>query len=126
MRDKVLWINGHAATYAPVGNAVERAPGGEPVAAVRLAEAASAPTHVVQWLGAPRGSAYDSFGPIVIPPDHYLMLGDNRDNSADSRVFGLVPRELLIGSTRRILVSADIQGNWAPRTERWGKRLDAP
>ena len=35
------------------------------------------------------------------------MLGDNRDNSVDSRFFGLVPREQLIGRAERILVSAD-------------------
>jgi signal peptidase I len=53
------------------------------------------------------------------------MLGDNRDNSGDSRVFGTVPRALLIGRAERILVSADILGNWAPRTERIGMSLRA-
>ncbi len=51
------------------------------------------------------------------------MLGDNRDNSADSRYIGFVPRHLLIGRAERILVSADITGNWMPRTERFGKTL---
>jgi signal peptidase I len=59
----------------------------------------------------------------MLPPERYLMLGDNRDNSADSRYFGLVPRELLIGRAVAILVSADINGNWAPRFERFGERL---
>jgi len=126
MRDKVLWINGHRADYAPLASAVEHAPDGSIVEALRLREAAGSPAHVVQWLRAPGGDAYDSFGPLVIPPDHFLMLGDNRDNSADSRVFGLVPRELLVGRTRRVLVSADIKGDWAPQFDRFGKRLDAP
>jgi signal peptidase I len=51
------------------------------------------------------------------------MLGDNRDNSADSRYIGLVPRKLLIGRAERVLVSADYQGNWMPRTERFGMSL---
>jgi signal peptidase I len=34
---------------------------------------------------------------LVIPPRHYLMLGDHRGNSADSRVWGLLPRENLLG-----------------------------
>ena len=40
---------------------------------------------------------YSSLNPITIPKDHYFMLGDNRSNSADSRVWGFVPKEDLIG-----------------------------
>jgi signal peptidase I len=36
-------------------------------------------------------------GELVIPPGHYLALGDNRDNSEDSRFWGLVPRENIVG-----------------------------
>jgi signal peptidase I len=35
-----------------------------------------------------------------------------------------VPRELLIGRAERVLVSADIIGNWMPRVERFGMRLE--
>jgi signal peptidase I len=75
----------------------------------------------IQWL--PDLSEVSSFGPIVLPAEQYLMLGDNRDNSADSRYIGLVPRSVLIGRAERILVSAAILDNWAPRTERFGKSL---
>jgi len=51
------------------------------------------------------------------------MLGDNRDNSEDSRWFGLVPREKLIGRAVRILVSADYKDTWALRFDRFGKSL---
>jgi signal peptidase I len=37
------------------------------------------------------------FAPIVVPPGHYFMMGDNRCNSADSRVFGVIPKSSIVG-----------------------------
>jgi signal peptidase I len=47
------------------------------------------------WL--PRGVTTQNFGPVVIPPGRYFMMGDNRNDSADSRVFGPVSSHLFIG-----------------------------
>ena len=41
--------------------------------------------------------ARDDFPELQVPPDNYFALGDNRDNSSDSRVWGFVPRENIIG-----------------------------
>jgi signal peptidase I len=43
------------------------------------------------------GVACDLSKPITIPPDHYFMMGDNRGASDDSREFGPVPRDWIIG-----------------------------
>lgn len=40
---------------------------------------------------------FEKDGEIVVPPGHYFAMGDNRDNSADSRYWGFVPRELIVG-----------------------------
>jgi signal peptidase I len=53
--------------------------------------------------------ANDHVFPGVVPPGHYLMIGDNRDNSADSRVWGLVPDENLVGKATRIWFNFDLQ-----------------
>lgn len=123
MRNKVVIVNGQPATYASIGAEMEPlADGG--IDALHLDESIGKDEHIVQWLQTSRGAANDNFGPLVIPADHFLMLGDNRDNSADFRYFGLVPRNLLIGRAVTVLVSADIKGNWAPRFERFGERLN--
>src|ERR1019366_3936546 len=40
---------------------------------------------------------FEKDGEIIVPPDHYFAMGDNRDNSSDSRYWGFVPRELIVG-----------------------------
>ena len=64
------------------------------------------------------------FGPITVPPDHYWMMGDNRDNSRDSRFFGFMPREKIIGEVKAVAVSADLAHWLRPRFNRFFTRLD--
>lgn len=121
MHDKHLIINGHEDSYTLAERTVEHLDGGQNFEAVRMTESDGTQSHIVQWM--PEIAARDNIAPIRIPEGQFLMLGDNRDDSADSRYIGLVPRNLLIGHAVRVLVSADIKGNWAPRTDRFGKKL---
>jgi signal peptidase I len=56
----------------------------------------------------------DFFGPKVIPPGHLFMMGDNRDNSQDSRVWGLLPVGLIKGKAEIIYFSIDTQRGLFP------------
>lgn len=47
------------------------------------------------------------WGPILVPEDRYFMLGDNRENSLDSRYWGFVPRDLIKGKAVMIYYSYD-------------------
>lgn len=122
MTDKELIINGQKVSYVPNALVTEIIGDNHEVMALRLQEKLNGRSHEVQWLsGAHRA---ESFEEIEIPADQFLMLGDNRDNSADSRYIGLVHRDALIGKAQRVLVSAAIKEDWLPRIERFGQALD--
>ncbi|NLC77370.1 MAG: signal peptidase I [Clostridia bacterium] len=55
----------------------------------------------------PEDLVYGDFGPVTVPENAYFMLGDNRNNSQDSRVWGPVPEDLIIGQAKIIFWPLD-------------------
>ncbi len=64
-----------------------------------------------------------NFDAVIVPSDYYLALGDNRDNSSDSRVIGFVPRDEIVGRAKHVVVSLDYNNYYMPRSDRFFKTL---
>jgi signal peptidase I len=119
-----LVINGKYADYAP-GDAslIDSLPASTQAQQPAVfRESGVLPSH--NMLRMPVASPRQYFGPVVVPDGMYLVLGDNRDNSADSRYIGFVPRKNIVGLTSRVAVSFDPDDYYLPRRKRWFKPLD--
>ena len=60
-----------------------------------------------------------NFAPVTVPAGHYLVLGDNRRHSADSRVYGFIPHQELRGKATAIAFSVDYTNYYIPRLDRF-------
>jgi signal peptidase I len=78
VRDKKVYINGQALDE-PYAHYIE-----EPTSPEEFREVTSL-------------DVLEHYGPVVVPPDQYFMMGDNRDNSADSRIWGFLRRDYVKG-----------------------------
>lgn len=126
MVDEKLIINGVPADYAEVTDP-------DPAHLTPSHEYAQAQLVFTESLGdlqhniivMPDRRAMRSFGPMTVPAGEYMMLGDNRDNSNDSRYYGFVKRELITGRVSRLMFSLDSNRYYLPRLERIGASLRA-
>lgn len=122
MRGEELVINGVKASYGAADGAVAThlTPdyAGEQLVLTEQILGSRRPIIVM-----PQRMALRTFGPVTVPPGQYLMLGDNRDNSRDSRYIGFVKRELITGRVQRVAFSLDTARFYLPRIDRFGAAL---
>ena len=123
MANERLLINGLRSEYKPLatdtGRDVLADHDGPRVYAQEKAD--GMPTHPVTML--PQRMALRTFGPITVPPGKYFMMGDNRDNSNDSRFWGTVDRERIVGRASMVVMSLDRQHYFEPRWHRFFTEL---
>jgi signal peptidase I len=127
MRGGRLFVNGDPAAYASMGEADRDALGiesqsfglPEELPEVVVWETVGSLTHPVTLTPSPFQSTIRNFEPRVVPEASYFVMGDNRDNSRDSRYFGYVDRELIVGRALAVVVSLDPTHSYSPRWDRF-------
>jgi len=118
MRNRVLYVNGAVAPQEPID--ISAFGVGAPQGVVAATEEIGGHRHpVFDNLDRP---SITSFAPVVVPPGSYLVMGDNRDNSFDSRFFGFVSRESIVGQATAVAMSVDWE-HYRPRWDRFFTRL---
>ncbi|MCB1646921.1 MAG: signal peptidase I [Pseudomonadales bacterium] len=123
MRNNQLYINGEHAEYTRLDdNIVQQLDAWNRRNHYFFFERIGNTEHAVM-LKAAAPDDYNSFGPLQIPHDKYLMLGDNRDNSADSRRIGLVDRDRITGRAHTVAFSVDYDAYYMPRPDRFIREL---
>jgi signal peptidase I len=113
MRDNRLTINGIEVQYSNVEYAAD---------AIFAMESYLGMKHRIE-LARTGGSRLSTFGPVKVSKGRYLVLGDNRDNSADSRVYGFIPRDEIVGNARTVVLSLNYDHYYIPRADRFFRVL---
>ncbi len=71
----------------------------------------------------PQKRALRDFEPVEVGADQYFLMGDNRDNSADSRYFGFLERSAVCGKVNAVVFSLDHDHHYRPRGDRFFRAL---
>ena len=126
VRRGLLHINGQPVGRRMIGNGIQTAYGGEQITTLYQETLPGGKIHLIQEVSDQQ--IFDNTPEFIVPADHYFMMGDNRDNSRDSRSssVGFVPLKNFIGEAQFLFFSHDNSAsiwevwNW-PSAIRFGR-----
>lgn len=123
MKNEELTVNGVPAQYGPLPTEISSVLPPEDRASALFAteNATNSQSHAIMII--PNRLARRNFTALTVPTDSYFMMGDNRDNSFDSRFFGPVPRKQIVGQAKSIVLSLDRSHYFLPRWQRFFSSL---
>ena len=124
LRQNQLYVNGIKATYEDVPeDLVQKFMIDDPANFRVLRESLLGSERTIMVLRGNLTSNHESFPPTEVPAGQYVMMGDNRDFSSDSRSIGFIERKRIIGRAYAIAFSVDYDHFYLPRLNRFFRDL---